>query len=1093
MPNKINYTPHDWVHGEIIKEEYLDNIEQGLVGIVQYLENENSLENYATKTYVDNAIGNIELISGEKGDKGDQGISIRFKGEWSSTVAYVNDSSYIDLVSYNGNTYICKVSNTNKSVSDTTYWNLVAKKGDQGEQGIQGEKGEQGEQGIQGLKGDKGETGSTWKPTVSSTGDLSWTLDNDTTTPTTVNIKGVKGDKGDKGDTGSQGIQGEKGDKGDKGDQGIQGLKGDKGEQGLKGEQGIQGLKGDKGDKGDDGLTTSIEVNGQVYNHSNGRITLPNLATESFVTSKIAEAQLSGEKVDLSGYATKEELNQKANIEHNHDTKYASKTNEHTHSNKAILDDITQTKIEEWNNKSNFDGDYNNLTNKPTIPNKTSQLTNDSNFVTKSYVDGEISKIENGGVDTSQFINREELEDYTGGKKQRYVTQSVYDALSTEEKNDINIIWNITDAQYPIPTFSIGTVTKLPANSEPIVTISGNEMNIVLNFGIPVGALAGGGEETEVFGNIVMNTSVSVVKTQTATISVKLDKAPTNNQIVNLGTTNNNVTLNKTSLTFTSSNYNTAQTVVVTGVNVGTCNINATSNNVAVKTCNVSITEEVYGNIITDINRITLKEGGNTSLQVKLDKQPTNSQIVTLSTNSTNITINPTTLTFTNANATNYQTITINAIEDNNEVEDEYTITISSPHATNKVVEIVVSDLAEEFVPSPDEPSVYDGEDFIEDLTPYTNDTYVTSPIPRAKKVSIHELYPVEIKVKSTNPVEKEGEIGLGMTGIPDVLKYHWCKTNNEGNIIDTTVDGYLHTVPKGSIQEKLSCNLIPIKTGRTTFTTFLKEDVATEPSHRKAFEGGDFDIAIVEAGGCGVKIEGADLTRYTPCRGFELETSASNHMAKYSVSLRRRPSNSATVTLTLNNDVATMQYNGENKNTVTFTFNRNNWFVPQNIVLIGNSVGNCSLEAKSEGNNVVADGNIEILTIPITVTEPRQSYVFKQNGTRVDVIEGEIGQTYTLSIGSNIQPKYDDADVFLNVDYSVAEFMNHTNNTIMNSNGGSYAIISLPKSDYTRDFKIKIKSKPENGAIYVVGQPYSENAVNEGFGTPPILTINVK
>ena len=64
MLNKINYTPQDWVHGEIIKEEYLDNIEQGLVDIVQYLDNGNLLEDYATKIYVDNAIENIKLISG---------------------------------------------------------------------------------------------------------------------------------------------------------------------------------------------------------------------------------------------------------------------------------------------------------------------------------------------------------------------------------------------------------------------------------------------------------------------------------------------------------------------------------------------------------------------------------------------------------------------------------------------------------------------------------------------------------------------------------------------------------------------------------------------------------------------------------------------------------------------------------------------------------------------------------------------------------------------------------------------------------------------------------------------------------------------
>lgn len=36
---------------------------------------------------------------------------------------------------------------------------------------------------------------------------------------------------------------------------------------------------------------------------------------------------------------------------------------------------------------TNFDGNYNSLTNKPTIPSKTSDLTNDSNFVTNSYHD----------------------------------------------------------------------------------------------------------------------------------------------------------------------------------------------------------------------------------------------------------------------------------------------------------------------------------------------------------------------------------------------------------------------------------------------------------------------------------------------------------------------------------------------------------------------------------------------------------------------------------------------------------------------------------------------------------------------------------
>lgn len=43
---------------------------------------------------------------------------------------------------------------------------------------------------------------------------------------------------------------------------------------------------------------------------------------------------------------------------------------------------VTATEKNTWNNKSNFSGSYNDLTNKPTIPSKTSQLTNDSGYLT---------------------------------------------------------------------------------------------------------------------------------------------------------------------------------------------------------------------------------------------------------------------------------------------------------------------------------------------------------------------------------------------------------------------------------------------------------------------------------------------------------------------------------------------------------------------------------------------------------------------------------------------------------------------------------------------------------------------------------------
>ena len=59
--------------------------------------------------------------------------------------------------------------------------------------------------------------------------------------------------KGEQGPQGPQGLQGEQGPKGEQGPQGIQGVKGDIGPQGPQGEQGPQGPKGDTGDIGPQG------------------------------------------------------------------------------------------------------------------------------------------------------------------------------------------------------------------------------------------------------------------------------------------------------------------------------------------------------------------------------------------------------------------------------------------------------------------------------------------------------------------------------------------------------------------------------------------------------------------------------------------------------------------------------------------------------------------------------------------------------------------------------------------------------------------------------------------------------------------------
>ncbi|WP_061297543.1 collagen-like protein [Clostridium botulinum] len=123
-------------------------------------------------------------IQGPKGDKGNtgdkgatgpqgaKGVSMRLKGAWSSSTAYVNDGSYVDLVTSGGNTYACKASNTNAVVTDTSKWELISSKGTTGERGATGAQGPKGDAGAKGATGDRGPQGA----------------------------QGPKGDKGDSGE-----------------------------------------------------------------------------------------------------------------------------------------------------------------------------------------------------------------------------------------------------------------------------------------------------------------------------------------------------------------------------------------------------------------------------------------------------------------------------------------------------------------------------------------------------------------------------------------------------------------------------------------------------------------------------------------------------------------------------------------------------------------------------------------------------------------------------------------------------------------------------------------------------------------------------
>lgn len=103
-------------------------------------------------------------------------------------------------------------------------------------------------------------------------------------------------------------------------------------------------------------------------------------------------------------------------------------------------------------------------------------------------------------------------------------------------------------------------------------------------------------KDDNTYGNIVLDkTSITIDENATATLQVKLASQPTANQTVAIKTSNGNATVNKTSLSFTTSNWNTYQSVTITGThlasnfNANNCVLTFSSKKVADKTITVTV------------------------------------------------------------------------------------------------------------------------------------------------------------------------------------------------------------------------------------------------------------------------------------------------------------------------------------------------------------------------------------------------------------------------------------------------------------------------------------------------------------------------
>lgn len=188
-------------------------------------------------TLTDGSTADLGSVIGPAGPKGETGPAgpagpAGAKGDTGAAGASILS---IEKTAQSGTTSTYTITMSDGQTFEFEVQSDKGEKGDKGDTGEQGPKGPQGEQGPAGIvvqeteptgpehpvwvnpkggasdPGITGKDGTTFTPSVSASGDLSWTNDGGKENPETVNIKGPQGEPGEKGDTGSPGAKGDTG------------------------------------------------------------------------------------------------------------------------------------------------------------------------------------------------------------------------------------------------------------------------------------------------------------------------------------------------------------------------------------------------------------------------------------------------------------------------------------------------------------------------------------------------------------------------------------------------------------------------------------------------------------------------------------------------------------------------------------------------------------------------------------------------------------------------------------------------------------------------------------------------------------------
>ena len=202
-------------------------------------------------------------------------------------------------------------------------------------------------------------------------------------------------------------------------------------------------------------------------------------------------------------------------------------------------------------------------------------------------------------------------------------------------------------------------------------------------------------DDDDAAGLVLDKTSMTIDEDGSGTFTVALATQPTATVTVDVTSGDTaEATVSPQTLTFTTANWNTAQTVTVNGVDDADgadetldVTLDADSADTAYRaladvTVDVTVDDDDAAGLVLDKTSMTIDEDGSGTFTVALATQPTATVTVDVTSgDTTEATVSPQTLTFTTANWNTAQTVTVNGVDDADGTDETLDVTLDADSA----------------------------------------------------------------------------------------------------------------------------------------------------------------------------------------------------------------------------------------------------------------------------------------------------------------------------------------------------------------------------------------------------------------------------